>query len=57
MKKENWFLRVFKKILMKIHILELREIDKSDMCIRSVESGVCPKNCEICAWSVNGGTE
>lgn len=26
------------------------EASKREMCHRCVESGVCPKTCEICAW-------
>lgn len=25
---------------------------KKEMCKRAVQSGVCPHNCDICAWNI-----
>ena len=54
MGKRNWFYRLLKKIgIIKTRRLTLEE--KADMCNRSVMAGVCPKDCDRCAWGwLNG---
>ena len=55
MRPEGWF----KRLLRKLGIIKEPEFDeqksnelKREMCSRSIQSGVCPKACEICAWNV-----
>lgn len=51
MKEESKIYRFLVKILKKIGIIIEEEVDKSVMCKKAVESGVCPNNCESCIWS------
>lgn len=51
MRRELTIHRFFIKLLKKIGIVKETEIDKSVMCRRAVESGVCSNCCEKCAWS------
>lgn len=51
MGKESWFYRLLKRIgLIKTHALTFEE--KAEMCRRAVSSGVCPKDCDRCAWRI-----
>lgn len=50
MKKQSIFLKILYWILEKIGVIGKTEVDKK-MCKRAVDSGVCPKNCENCAWN------
>lgn len=52
MKEQTVFHRILLKILKKLGLIKEFEIDKSEMCKRAVDSGVCPKSCEICAWNI-----
>ena len=59
MRPENWFKRLLRKLgLIKEHKIdeqksnELKRELKREMCGRSIYSGVCPEDCEICAWNV-----
>lgn len=53
-------LNIFEKIIYWIRSLftnKKKAKDNSDeikkqMCARAVQSGVCPQNCDICAWNV-----
>lgn len=51
MKEESKIYRFLIKILKKIGIIIEEEVDKSVMCKKAVEGGVCPNNCESCIWS------
>ena len=51
MKEQTFLQRILLKILKKIGLVKEFEVDKANMCKRAVESGVCPKTCEICAWN------
>ena len=55
MRQESWF----KRLLRKLRIIKEPDFDeqesnklKREMCSRSIQSGVCPEVCEICAWNV-----
>ena len=55
MRPESWF----KRLLRKLGIIKEPKFDeqesnklKREMCSKSIQSGVCPKVCEICAWNV-----
>ena len=55
MRPEGWF----KRLLRKLGIINEPEFDeqkrnefKSEMCSRSIHSGVCPQACEICDRTV-----
>ena len=55
MRPENWF----KRLLRKIGLIKESKFDeqknnelKREMCSKSIQSGVCPAVCEICAWNV-----
>lgn len=51
MGKESWIRRLLRRIgLLKSRRLTFEE--KAEMCRRAVYSGVCPKDCDRCAWSV-----
>lgn len=54
MGKQNWVIRLLKKIgVIKTRRLTLEE--KAEMCSKSVIAGVCPKDCDRCAWGwLNG---
>lgn len=54
MKEENLFVVFMNKILIKLGILEKKEINKKEMCERAVKSSICPKTCENCVWNENG---
>lgn len=53
MKKETVIHRIFIKLLKKIGIIKEIEIDKAEMCKRAIDSGVCPKACDTCAWNTS----
>ena len=55
MKKESIIYQLLTKFLKKIGVVKEVKIDKSVMCRRAVESGVCPNCCEKCAWSESVG--
>ncbi len=52
-------LNIFEKIIVwfkSLFISEKKAKENSDkakkeMCKRAVQSGVCPHNCDICAWN------
>ena len=55
MRQESWF----KRLLRKLGLIKESKFDeqksnelKREMCGRSIQSGVCPEACEICAWNV-----
>ncbi|MCM1327304.1 MAG: hypothetical protein NC243_12255 [Lachnoclostridium sp.] len=51
MNKEKWYVRFLKKIgVIKSEPISKEQI--KDMCNRAVQSGVCPKSCESCAWGM-----
>lgn len=52
MRKETLLQKIITWFLKKIGLLETREISKEEMCKRAVESGVCPRECDMCAWRV-----
>lgn len=53
-------LNIFEKIVVwfkSLFINEKKAKENSDevkreMCKRAVQSGVCPHNCDICAWNI-----
>ncbi len=49
--KENFLIKILKKLGKKLGIIKEYEIDKSMMCERAINSHVCPENCKICAWN------
>ena len=51
MNKENWFYKSLIKILIKLKIIETREVSKHEMCKRA--QSVCSHNCNSCAWNEN----
>lgn len=51
MKKQSIFRKILYWILEKIGVIVKAEVDKKEMCRRAVDSGVCPKSCENCAWN------
>lgn len=51
MKEQTFLQRILLKILKKLGLIKEFEVDKSDMCKRAIDSGVCPNACEICAWN------
>lgn len=51
MKKQSIFGKIVYWILEKFGVVVKTEVDKKEMCRRAVDSGVCPKNCENCAWN------
>lgn len=51
MKEQTFIQRILFKLFKKLGLIKEFEVDKADMCKRAVESGVCPKSCEICAWN------
>lgn len=51
MKKQSIFGKILYWIFEKIGVVLKTEVDKGEMCRRAVNSGVCPKNCEKCAWN------
>ena len=53
MREESFLQRLFLKILKALGVVKTYEVDKAEMCKRAVESGVCPKACECCAWNEN----
>ena len=46
MGKESWIIRLLKRF----GLVEEHEVDKKEMCKRAVDSGVCPRACDRCAW-------
>lgn len=50
MKKQSIFGKILYWILEKIGVIGKTD-DKEEMCRRAVDSGVCPRNCENCAWN------
>lgn len=51
MNKEKWYVRLLKKIgIIKSEPISEEQI--RNMCNRAVQSGVCPKSCDICAWGM-----
>ena len=53
MRKQTFFQRIFQKVLKALGIIKEFEVDKSKMCRRAVDSGVCPNCCEKCAWNAS----
>ena len=53
MGKQTFLQRILLKILKKLGLIKEFDVSKAGMCKKAVESGVCPKSCEICAR--NGG--
>lgn len=51
MGKENWIYKFLKKIGL-IKQYELTFEQKAEMCSRACRSGICPKDCDRCAWGV-----
>ncbi len=47
MGKESWIIRLLKWL----GLVEEHEVDKKEMCKRAVDSGVCPRACDRCAWA------
>lgn len=52
--KEKWYI----KLLKWLGVIKEKEIDneesdrlKAQMCIKAIQSGVCPDTCSICAWN------
>lgn len=46
MGEESWIYRLLKRI----GIIKEYDVDKTEMCKRAVDSGVCPGVCDRCAW-------
>lgn len=51
MKEQTFIHKIIEWFFTKIGLLETREISKEEMCRKSIESGVCPKDCDRCAWN------
>ena len=56
MKKQNKVKTFFINILIKIcgrkeTPKEVSDENKREMCRRALQSGVCPHDCDICAWN------
>ena len=49
MKKQSWLYRLMKKIGL-IKSYTITEAQIVEMCNRSISSGVCPNDCDRCAW-------
>jgi hypothetical protein len=47
-KEKKW---IIIKILIKLRIIETREVSKYEMCKRA--QSVCNHNCNSCAWNEN----
>lgn len=50
---------LFHRFLIKIGFIKERSnIDdirfKKEMCRKALDSGICPKQCENCAWDIDG---
>lgn len=49
MKKASWIYRLLKWL----GLIETRELDRkqyAEMCKRSIAAGICPGDCDRCAW-------
>lgn len=51
MGKQSWFYRLLKRIGL-IKSYEITEEQKAEMCRMACASGVCPRDCERCAWGM-----
>lgn len=51
MGEKTFLKRIFLKLLKKSGSISEFKVDKALMCRKSVTSGVCPNDCERCAWS------
>lgn len=58
MREENKIIAFIKKLFSRFRKTNEAEQKKNsdeakrEMCSRAIQSGVCPKACEICAWHV-----
>lgn len=50
MKEQSWIYRMLKKLGL-IKSKELTATELLEMCNRAISSGVCPNDCDRCAWS------
>lgn len=56
MKEQNKLKVFISKILLKFFgrkevPKEVSDANKREMCRRALDSGVCPHNCDLCAWN------
>lgn len=59
MKEQNKLKVFIIKLLLKIFKRNETEREvsneiKREMCRKAIQSGVCPRSCETCAWNVGG---
>lgn len=57
MDKPSWIYRFVLWILTKLKVIQSFQVDKSDMCKRAIQSGVCANQCESCAWYEHSSSE
>lgn len=50
MRKITFFEKLFKRKGARKESEEIKQ-SKAEMCRKSIQSGVCPNACEICAWN------
>ena len=55
MTEENRFITIIKSFLNKFKnknkVKQKSNWNKKEMCKKSIQSGVCPRACEDCAWN------